>query len=49
MISAESLEELLVKVKTLKSEMKKKGLGVNTGKTKIQVLGINFLSISVVC
>ena len=47
MISAESLEKLLVQ--TWKSEMEKKGLGVNTGKTKILVFGINSLSISVVC
>ena len=38
MISAGSKEELLVKVKTWKSEMEKKGLRV---KTKIMVSGIN--------
>ena len=37
MISAESMEELLVKLKTRKSEMEKKGLQVNMGKTKIIV------------
>ena len=35
MISAESMEELLVKVQTRKTEMEKKGLRVNMGKTKI--------------
>ena len=35
MISAESMEELLVKVQTWKTEMEKKGLRVNMGKTKI--------------
>ena len=34
MISAESMEELLVKVKTWKTEIEKKGLCVNMGKTK---------------
>ena len=41
MISAESMEELLVKLKTWKSEMEKKGLCVNMGKTKIMVFGMN--------
>ena len=41
MISAESMEELLVKVKTWKTEMEKKGLRVNIGKTKIMESGIN--------
>ena len=41
MISAESMEELLVKLKTWKSEMEKKGLRVNMGNTKIMVSGIN--------
>ena len=41
MISAESMEELLVKVKTPKTEMEKKGLRVNMGKTKIMESGIN--------
>ena len=41
MISAESMEELLVKVKTWKAKMEKKGLCVNMGKTKIMDSGIN--------
>ena len=41
MISADSKEELLVKVKTWKTEMEKKGLCVNMGKTKIMESGIN--------
>ena len=41
MISAESMEELLVKVQTWKTEMEKKGLRVNMGKTKIMDSGIN--------
>ena len=41
MISAESIEELLVKLKTWKTEMEKKGLRVNMGKTKIMVSGMN--------
>ena len=41
MISAESKEELLVKVKTWKTEMEKKGLRVNMGKTKIMESCIN--------
>ena len=41
MISAESMEELLVKLKTWKTEMEKKGLRVNMGKTKIMVSGLN--------
>ena len=41
MISAESMEELLVKVQTWKTEMEKKGLCVNMGKTKIMESGIN--------
>ena len=40
-ISAESMEELLEKVKTRKTEMEKKGLHVNMGKTKIMDSGIN--------
>ena len=40
-LSAESMEELLEKLKTLKSEMEKKGLRVNMGKTKIMVSGMN--------
>ena len=41
MISAEAMEELLVKVQTWKTEMEKKGLRVNMGKTKIMESGIN--------
>ena len=41
MISAGSKEELLVKVKIWKTEIKKKGLRVNMGKTKIIESGIN--------
>ena len=41
MISAKSMEELLVKVQTWKTEMEKKGLRVNIGKTKIMESGIN--------
>ena len=41
MISAGSMEELLVKVKTWETEMEKKGLRVNMGKTKIMESGIN--------
>ena len=41
MISAESMEELLVKLKTWKTEMEKKGLRVNMGKTKIMVSGVD--------
>ena len=41
MISAGSMEELLVKVKTWKTEMEKKGLRVIMGKTKIMESGIN--------
>ena len=41
MISAESMEELLVKVQTWKTGMEKKGLRVNMEKTKIMESGIN--------
>ena len=41
MISAESMEELLVKVQTWKTEMEKKGLRMNMGKTKVVESGIN--------
>ena len=41
MISAVFTEELLVKLKTWKSEMEKKGLWVNMGKIKIMMTGIN--------
>ena len=36
-----SMEELLVKLKTWKSEIKKMGLQVNMGKTKIIVYGLD--------
>ena len=41
MIGAGSMEELLLKVKTWKTEMEKKGLRVNMGKTKIMESGNN--------
>ena len=41
MISAVSMEELLVKLKTWKTEMKKKCLRVNMGKKKIMVYGMD--------
>ena len=41
MSGAESMEELLVKLKTWKTEMGKKGLRVNMGKTKIMVSGMD--------
>ena len=41
MISAVSMEELLVKLKTWKTEMKKKCLRVNMGKTQIMVSGMD--------
>lgn len=41
MISAETMEVRLVKVQTWKSEMEKKSLTLNIGKTKILVSGIN--------
>ena len=41
MISAESMEELLVKGETWKTEMEEKGLRVNMGKTRIMESGIN--------
>ena len=36
-----SMEELLVKLKTWKSEIKKMGLQVNMGKIKIMVSGLH--------
>ena len=44
MLSAESMsmEELLLKLKTLKSEMEKKGLQMNIGKTKVMASGLGF-------
>ena len=41
MINAESMEEPLVKVQTWKTEIEKKDLRVNMGKTKIMESGIN--------
>ena len=41
MVSAQSMDELLVKLKTWRSEMDKKGLRVNMGKTKLMVSGSN--------
>ena len=41
MISAVSMGELLVKLKTWKTKMKKKCLRVNMGKTKIMVSGMD--------
>ena len=41
MVSALSMDELLVKLKTWRSEMEKKGLRVNMGKTKLMVSGSN--------
>ena len=40
-ISAESIDELLVKLKTWKSDMEKKGLRVNIVKIKNMITGIN--------
>ena len=40
-ISAESIDELLVKLKTWKSDMEKKGLRVNMVKIKNMITGIN--------
>ena len=40
MISIESMEELLVKVQTWKSEIEKKGLRVDLGNKEILVTGI---------
>ncbi|MES9950323.1 MAG: reverse transcriptase domain-containing protein, partial [Candidatus Thiodiazotropha sp.] len=41
MVSAGSMEELLVKLEAWKSGMEKKGLRVNMGKTKVMVSGLN--------
>ena len=41
MISTESIEELLVMMQTWKTEIEKKDLRVNMGKTKIMVSGIH--------
>ena len=42
MVSAQSMDELLVKWRTWRSEMEKKGLKVNMGKTKLMVSGSNY-------
>ena len=42
MISAESMEELLVKVQTWKTEMEKKGLRVNMGRQRLWSLALNW-------
>ena len=41
MVSAQSMDELLVKLRTCRSEIEKKGLRVNMGKTKLMVPGSN--------
>ena len=41
MISAESMEELLVKVQTWRAKMEKKDLRVDMAQTKFMVSGIN--------
>ena len=41
MVSAHSMDELLVKLRTWRLEMEKKGLRVNMGKTKLMVFGSN--------
>ena len=41
MVSAQSMDELLVKLRTWRSEMEKKGLRVIMGKTKLVVSGSN--------
>ena len=41
MLSAQSMDELLVKLRTWSSKMEKKGLKVNNGKTKLMVSGSN--------
>ena len=41
MVSAQSMDELLVKLRTWRSGMEKKGLKVNMGKTKLMVSGSN--------
>ena len=42
MVSAQSMDELLVKLRRWSSEMEKKGLRVNMAKTKLMVSGSNF-------
>ena len=41
MVSTQSMDELLAKLRTWRSEMEKKGLRVNMGKTKLMVSGSN--------
>ena len=41
MVNAQFIDELLVKLRTWRSEMEKKGLRVNMGKTKLMVSGSN--------
>ena len=41
MVSAQSMDELLVKLRTWRLEMEKKGLRVNMGKTELMVFGSN--------
>ena len=41
MVSAQSMDELLAKLRTWRSELEKKGLRVNIGKTKLMVSGLN--------
>ena len=41
MVSAQSIDKLLAKLKTWRSEMEKRGLRVNIGKTKLMVSGSN--------
>ena len=41
MVSAQSMDEWLVKLRTWRSELEKKGLKVNMGKTKLMVSGSN--------
>ena len=40
MVSAHSMDELLVKLRTWRSEMEKKGLRLNMGKTKLMFSGL---------
>ena len=42
MVSAQFMDELLTKLRTWRSEMEKKGLRVNMGKTKLMSSGSNF-------
>ena len=42
MVTAQSMDELLAKLRTWRSEMEKKGLRVNMGNTELIVSGLNF-------